>query len=71
LKAREVCPNKPSSLFEIGFLTLGRPAIFLICFMVWVNSFFLIAIFTNVWSLTALSVVSNFAGGKSNLPGLF
>jgi len=75
LKAREACPNRPSSLFEIGYLTLGRPAIFLICFMVWVNSFFLLAIFINVWSHTALSVVENFAGGaeipawlQSNIP---
>ena len=67
LKARESCPNRPSSLFEIGFLTLGRPAIFMICFMVWVNSFFLIAIFVNVWSKTAVSIITGFVG-VDNLP---
>ena len=57
LKAREVCPNRPSSLFEIGYLTLGRASIFIICFLVWVNSFFLIIIFVNVFSNTAVNVM--------------
>ena len=35
LKAREVCPNKPTSLFELGYLTLGRASIFLICLCLW------------------------------------
>ena len=56
-------------------MTIGRPAIFAICFMVWVNSFFLIAIFVNVWSNTALQVTINFAGGKeaaaASLPAIF
>jgi len=33
-----------------------------------VNSFFLLAIFINVWSHTALSVIANFAGGLEELP---
>ena len=57
MKAREVCPNRPSSLFEIGYLTLGRASIFMICFLIWVNSFFLIVIFVNVWSNTAVNVM--------------
>jgi amino acid permease len=71
LKAREACPNRPSSLFEIGFLTIGRPAIFAICFMVWISSFFLIAIFINVFSNTAKQVTVNFAGGEDQLPVIF
>ena len=59
LKAREVCPNKPSSFFEIGYLTLGRASIFIICFCIWVNSFFLIIIFLNVFSNIALNVMKS------------
>ena len=54
LKARQFCPNKPSSMFEIGYLTLGRSAIFFICIEIWIVSFFLIAIYVNIWSGTAL-----------------
>lgn len=35
--------------------------------MVWVNSFFLIAIFVNVWSKTAVSIITGFVG-VDNLP---
>jgi amino acid permease len=57
LKAREVCPEQPSSMFEIGFLIMGKKAIYLICFAIWITSFFLIVIFVNVWSATALGFV--------------
>jgi len=57
LKAREVCPDTPSSMFEIGFLIMGKKAIYIICFAIFINSFFLIVIFVNVWSSTALGFV--------------
>jgi len=57
LKAREVCPDTPSSFFEIGFLIMGKRAIYLICLAILMNGFFLIVIFINVWSNTALGFV--------------
>jgi len=57
LKAREVCPDTPSSMFEIGFLIMGKRAIYVICFAIFINSFFLLVIFINVWSTTALGFV--------------
>ena len=57
LKAREVCPDKPSSMFEIGFLTMGRSSIFAICGTITINSFFLIVIYVSVWGNTAHTVV--------------
>jgi len=69
LKAREVCPDKPSSMFEIGYLTMGRSSIFAICFCIFINSFFLIVIFVSVWSSTAEDVVSNLRSCKGTTEG--
>lgn len=44
-------------MFEIGYLVLGRASIFIICFLIWVNSFFLIVIFVNVFSNIAVNVM--------------
>ena len=52
LKARDLCPEKPSSMFELGFITLGRSSIFWICFIILVNSFGLLIIFFNVFGDT-------------------
>ena len=49
LKTRTLCPERPGSMFEIGFLIIGRPSIFWISFTILVNSFFLIIIFFNVF----------------------
>ena len=57
LKAREVCPNNPSSFFEIGYLVLGRASIFIICFFLYVNSFLLNAIYINVFSNVCVNVM--------------
>jgi len=66
LKAREVCPDKPSSMFEIGYLILGRSSIFAICFTIWINSFFLIVIFVSVFGNTAKNVVTSVMGCNNN-----
>ena len=49
-------------MFEIGYLIMGRSSIFIICFVIWINSFFLIIIFINIWSNTATSVVTSAMG---------
>ena len=67
MKAREVCPDKPSSMFEIGYLIMGRSSIFAICFTIWINSFFLIIIFISVWGETAETFVSDLRGCKHGL----
>jgi amino acid permease len=68
LKAREVCPDTPSSMFEIGFLIMGKRAIYIICFAIFINSFFLIVIFINVWSSTALGFMKTtlYDNGENN-----
>ena len=58
-------------MFEIGYLTLGRSAIFFICIEIWIVAFFLTAIYINIWSGTALQIVSSIAGDVSNLPTIF
>lgn len=38
---------------------MGKRAIYVICFAIFINSFFLIVIFVNVWSSTALGFVKS------------
>ena len=52
LKARDMCPDSPSSMFELGFILLGRSSIFWITFIIFVNSFGLLIIFFNVFGDT-------------------
>ena len=50
---------------------MGRAAIFLICFVIWVNSFFLIVIFVNIFSQTATSVVTTLIGCSGDSCGFW
>ena len=57
LRAREMCPDHPQSMFEIGFLLLGRVSIFWICTVILVNSFGLLIIFFNTFGNICANVV--------------
>jgi amino acid permease len=48
LKARSICPDNPSSMYEMGFIIVGRGALFWIAFTIFVNSFLLPIIYMNV-----------------------
>ena len=49
LKTRKICPESTSSMFEMGFLIIGRPAIFWIAFVILINSFALPIIYFSVF----------------------
>ena len=59
LRARQICPDRPQSMYEIGFLILGRSSIFWISFIIFVNSFFLLVIFFNVFGETMKATMTN------------
>lgn len=70
LRAREVCPDSPQSMFEMAFLILGRASIFIISGGLFIQSFGLIIIFFNVFGATASSFYSNLAGASLDEPGM-
>lgn len=59
LKAREMCPNKPESMYEQGFVLIGRPSIFLISFLTFINSFGLLIIFFGIFGSTMAQFLTN------------
>jgi amino acid permease len=58
-------------MFEIGYLIMGRPSIFAICFTIWINSFFLIVIFVSVFGNTATNVVVSIMGCTGDACGIW
>lgn len=59
LKAREMCPDSPQSMYEQGFVLMGRPSIFLISFLTFVQSFGLIVIFFQIFGGTMAQFMTN------------
>jgi amino acid permease len=52
LKARDLCPERPRSMFELGFAVLGRSSIFWISSIILIMSFGLLVIFFSVFGDT-------------------
>lgn len=52
LKAREMCPDQPQSMYEQGFVLLGRSSIFIISLLTFIQSFGLIVIFFQIFGGT-------------------
>ena len=59
LKARELCPSMPQSLYEQGFILIGRQSIFIISFLTFVQSFGLIVIFMGIFGSTLAQLLTN------------
>mmetsp|Transcript_32095 Transcript_32095/g.49074 ORF Transcript_32095/g.49074 Transcript_32095/m.49074 type:complete len:227 (+) Transcript_32095:17-697(+) len=59
LKVREMCPSDPSSMFEIGFIILGRSAIYWISVIILANSLGLIIIYFSVFGENASLLMTN------------
>jgi len=64
LRATEYLPGKPESFFEMGYLLFERRSIFVICFVVWFNSFGLMLIYFILFAQTMQELVKDF-GKKS------
>jgi amino acid permease len=65
LKTRSICPDNPSSLYEMGFLLIGRFAIYWVAFTVWVCAFFLPIIYMAVFGEAFKLLVTNMTGHYS------
>ena len=66
LAAKDAIPDKPESLYEIGYMTYGRPAIFVIAGICLLNSFGLMMIYFIVFSDTTGQLVGSFVGLELN-----
>lgn len=58
----EMLPGKPTSLFEIGFIAVGRVAIFANAINNLINSTCLVIIYLIVYSETSAQFVGSFFG---------
>ena len=56
LKAKDLIPAKPESLYELGFILLGRPSIFYISGCLTLNSFGLLMVYFIIFSDTMKSI---------------
>ena len=63
LYARELVPGKPDSLYEIGYILMGRTSIFVIASVIIINSFGLVIIYFIVFGDTAGQLIANFVDG--------
>lgn len=64
LKIKAKVPDKPESLYEIGYMLVGRNSIFMIAAICVVNAFGLMLIYFIVFSDTAKQLVSNVSGAE-------
>jgi amino acid permease len=56
LKAKDLIPTKPESLYELGFILLGRKSIFFISGCLALNSFGLLMVYFIVFSETMMTI---------------
>ena len=62
LAIKDACPDKPESLFEIGYMILGRPSIFIQAAILIVNSMGLCMVYFIVFGDTTGQLVASIAG---------
>ena len=53
LAAKDIIPDKPESLYEIGYMVMGRPSIFMCGFIQFINSLGLLLLYFIVFGDTA------------------
>ena len=63
LYVRELVPGRPDSLYEIGYILMGRTSIFAIGSIIIINAFGLCIIYFIVFGDTAGQLVANFVDG--------
>ena len=62
LNLRDIVPDRPDSLYEIGYMILGRPSIFVLSSIMIINSFGLCMIYFIVFGDTFVQLVGSFTG---------
>lgn len=66
LELREVMPDKPNNLYEIGFMLLGRKSIFMISSIYLINAFGLMLIYFITFGQTTASIMFNLIEDSDN-----
>ena len=61
LAAKEIIPDKPESYYEMGYMVQGRPSIFSVGFIQFINAFFLCILYFIVFGDTLSQLIANFA----------
>jgi len=57
LKAKDLIPGKPESLYEIGYMLMGRKSIFILSIILALNSFGMVMVYFIVYGNTIQSVI--------------
>jgi len=64
LKAKDLTPGKPESLYELGYILLKRPSIFIISSILAINSLGLCMVYFIIFGETMGGIVANLRGEK-------
>jgi len=59
LALKDIIPDKPESLYEIGYMVIGRPSIFLLAIVLIINAFGLCMLYFIVFGDTAKAFVAS------------
>ena len=59
LMVKDLIPGKPESLYEIGYMLMRRPSIFLISSILFLNSLGLVMVYFIVYGKTIVSVMKD------------
>ena len=60
LSVKDLVPDKPESLYELGYMILGRGSIFFLCSIFLINSFGLCMLYFIVFGDTFGSFIASF-----------
>ena len=58
MKAKDLTPGKPESLYELGYILFGRQSIFMISAILVFNAFGMCMIYFNLFASTAESLIN-------------
>ena len=67
LYMRDLVPDKPDSLYEIGYMIIGRSSIFVLGSIFFINAFGLCMIYFIVFGDTLAQLAVSFSGGEETL----
>ena len=62
LKSKDLCPGKPESLYELGFILFKRPSIFIISALISISGLGICILYFILFGKTFASVVNSLSG---------
>ena len=67
LKAKDLTPGKPESLYELGYILFKRKSIFAISLILFINSFGLVMVYFMIFGNTIGSILGSTVGGVKSV----